>query len=55
MFNKGVGSNILSHDVNPSDVGSNIRETGTTKSNITFNAFEAPAKKGFQADKARER
>lgn len=55
QFNKGVGNNILSHAVEPTDVGNKLRETGTFKSNITFNAFEAPNKKTFQNDKARDR
>lgn len=41
-FNAGVGSNILAQNDQPSDVGNKLRETGTFKSNITFNAFEAP-------------
>jgi hypothetical protein len=36
-------------------MGNRLRETGTFKSNITFNAFEAPGKQTHISDKLRER
>jgi hypothetical protein len=54
-FNAGVGSNILAHQDQPSDVGNRLRDTGTFKSNITFNAFEAPQKAAHESNKARDR
>jgi len=53
-FNAGVGSNILAHQDQPTDMGNKLRETGTFKSNITFNAFEAPQKAAHQNNKARD-
>jgi hypothetical protein len=41
-FNAGVGSNILANHDQPTDNAKNMRETGTFKSNITFNAYVAP-------------
>ena len=36
-------------------MGKKLRETGTFKSNITFNAFEAPQKAGYENNKLRDR